>query len=140
MGAIQLHRACVDLRDEEIPAGVYTLRYAVQPETDDHAGSHDSRDFLLLLLPGDDTSPALISEHEQLHNLSMATRATAGQGEHPCFLPLSKPGGPDREVSVRRDDGDPDSWLLLINGKDETGKKIAMEMILPYLTKPGGQR
>src|SRR5688572_26818388 len=38
-----------DFRNQEIPAGVYTIRYAQQPEDGNHVGTSDTRDFLLLI-------------------------------------------------------------------------------------------
>ena len=38
-----------DFRGQEIPAGVYTIRYAQQPVDGNHVGTSDTLDFLLLL-------------------------------------------------------------------------------------------
>jgi hypothetical protein len=48
-GVLVLERPWRDYRDLEVPAGVYTLRYAVRPILKDHAGVSPYRDFLLLV-------------------------------------------------------------------------------------------
>ena len=49
VGAIRVEGAWRDYRDREVPAGVYTLRYARQPPLKEHAGVAPTRDFLLLV-------------------------------------------------------------------------------------------
>lgn len=127
VGAIRISRLCLNLRDEEIPPGIYTLRYVVQPEFQEHEGSHDVRDFLLLLAADNDQSKATIEDGDDLN----ARSADAVQAEHPSFLPLMEPIETDREPSVRPDPQDPEGWVLLLHGTDDSGKKVPMEIIIP---------
>jgi hypothetical protein len=87
----------------------------------------------LLLSPSVDKSPAPILKPEQMIALSAETIQTM----HPAFLPLLKPVNPERGEAVRRDDRDPNGWVLLLNGKDETNKKIPMEIIVLRATTGG---
>src|SRR5438067_1974690 len=47
LGAVRLHGPGSDFKGQKFPAGIYTLRYGVQPEDGDHQGTSESRDFLL---------------------------------------------------------------------------------------------
>jgi len=126
VGVIRISRPCFDLRDQELPAGVYTVRYAVQPDLEAHRDSHESRDFLLLLSASADKSPEPMVKQEQLVALS----ADAIQSPHPAFVPLLKPVNPDSDDPLRRDDRDPNGWILLLKGKAENGATIPMELIV----------
>jgi len=54
LGVVQFESAFVDFRKQEIPAGVYTLRLAVQPDTGDHTGTAPYQDFAVLTRVADD--------------------------------------------------------------------------------------
>ena len=49
LGVIRYSRSGSDFRDQDIEAGVYTLRYAHQPVDGAHVGTSPTRDFLMLL-------------------------------------------------------------------------------------------
>lgn len=126
IGVLKVSRPCVDFREQELPAGVYTLRYALQPDLDVHHESHESRDFLLLVPAAEDKSPDVFTDPEKLVELSAAITLTT----HPSIVPLVKPGEVDRDEPLRRDEKDADGWLLLLRGADAEGKKIPLELIL----------
>jgi hypothetical protein len=48
LGRIQFHDVWRDYRGQEVPAGIYTFRYAVQPILKDHAGTSRWRDFAII--------------------------------------------------------------------------------------------
>jgi len=133
VGAIRLAHTCYGLRDQEIPAGVYTLRYAVQPDIEAHKDSHESRDFLLLVAANSDKSPEPIADQDKL----IGESADSIGSMHPAFLPLLKAAKADTGQSIRSDPRDPDGWLLRMDGKDQTGKGLPMEVILLH-AKLGG--
>ncbi len=88
VGAIRLsNKETGDFRNLKCPAGVYTMRYELQPKDDLHEGSAKFREFLLLLSASDDTDPARIDDKESLSERS----ATAGGGFHPAMLYLTPP-------------------------------------------------
>ncbi|MBX3415892.1 MAG: hypothetical protein KF708_24640 [Pirellulales bacterium] len=126
IGVLKVARPCLDFREQELPAGVYTLRYALQPDLDVHHESHESRDFLLLLPAKEDKSPDPLSDPDKLIELSAAVTLTT----HPSIIPLVKPGEVEREEPLRRDEKDPDGWLLLLRGEDAQGTKIPLELIV----------
>lgn len=57
VGVVRFHAESADFKAQKFPAGVYTMRYAVQPEDGDHQGVTESRDFLLLCSAAADPSP-----------------------------------------------------------------------------------
>src|SRR5688572_26339551 len=64
-----------DFRDQEIPAGVYTIRYAQQPVDGNHVGTSDTRDFLVLLPAGEDQSVAPMAE---MAMIELSPKVTGG--------------------------------------------------------------
>ena len=58
VGAVKLDADTRDIRGRLMKAGVYTLRYAIQPKTDDHFGVSPFRNFLLLSPAAVDKDPA----------------------------------------------------------------------------------
>lgn len=93
LGAVRFPKPFVDYRKQQIPIGVYTLRFAVQLETGDHAGTAPHADFALLAPAADDTTPEPL-EGKALHKLS----AKVTGGDHPGVMLLfpnyEKPGEP----------------------------------------------
>jgi hypothetical protein len=49
LGVMRFPKTFVDYRKQEIPAGVYSLRIAVQPDIGDHKGTAPHQDFALLV-------------------------------------------------------------------------------------------
>lgn len=48
IGVVRFERAWTDFRQQEIEAGIYTLRIVVQPDTKDHEGTAPTRDVCVL--------------------------------------------------------------------------------------------
>jgi hypothetical protein len=69
MGALHVLTEITDYRKQKIPAGVYTLRIALQPVSDDHSGKSMYRDFCLLCPASEDKSPELLAD-KKLYQLS----------------------------------------------------------------------
>src|SRR5262245_14676801 len=90
LGAVNLPKAgaALDFRGQELPAGVYTLRYGLQPQDGNHVGTSDTRDFLVLLPPAEDKQPGLVAK-ESMFKLSREATGTT----HPGILSLlASPG------------------------------------------------
>src|SRR5439155_14901551 len=58
VGAVKIDRDIRDIRGKNVKAGVYTLRYGIQPANGDHLGVSPFREFLLLCPAGADTDAA----------------------------------------------------------------------------------
>jgi hypothetical protein len=91
VGVARYPRKAADFRDQEIPSGVYTLRYSQQPVDGAHVGTSPTRDFFALLPAEKDRDPAVL-DYKALTAASKETTGTA----HPGILSLQKAegGGP----------------------------------------------
>jgi hypothetical protein len=83
LGVIQFPKAFKDSRKQEIAAGVYTLRFALQPEIGDHAGTVPHPEFALLSPIEQDTTPETV----EVKDLLKLSRAATG-GDHPAVMLL----------------------------------------------------
>lgn len=83
VGVARFHGGGSDFKAQKFPTGVYTMRYAVQPEDGDHQGVTESRDFLLLCPVATDPS-ADAMEFKELNKLS----ARVNGKKHPAVLYL----------------------------------------------------
>lgn len=93
-GAVRLARPWADFKTQEAPAGVYTLRLAVQPESKDHEGTAPHRDFVLLVPAAADPKPDVLPL-----KVIVEKSGTATGGTHPVVMllyPNPKPAaGPE---------------------------------------------
>ena len=95
VGAVKLDADGRDIRGRVVKAGVYTLRYGIQPATDDHFGVSPFRNFLLLSPASADTDPAVRS-HDAVVELSASTLG----GKHPAPWSIDPPSSKDAPLSV----------------------------------------
>jgi hypothetical protein len=95
IGAAKLSADVRDIRGHVMKAGVYTLRYGIQPSNDDHIGVSPFRNFLLVSPAAVDTDPAA-RDHDGIIELS---RQTLG-GKHPAVWSIDPPAGKDAPLSV----------------------------------------
>lgn len=83
VGAVEFPKTFTDYRRQEIPAGVYTLRFAVQPDIGDHTGTAPHTEFCLMSHADKDKSAEPI-EVKALIELS----SEVNDGKHPAVLLL----------------------------------------------------
>ena len=95
VGAVKLDADGRDIRGRALKAGVYTLRYGIQPVTDDHFGVSPFRNFLLLSPAAVDTDPAT-RDHDATVELSAQTLG----GKHPAPWSIDPPAAKDAALSV----------------------------------------
>ena len=95
VGVLRFTRKGADFRGQEIPAGVYTLRYANQPVDGNHVGTFATRDFLVMLPASADQSAKPIAEMD-LFKLS----AQSAESNHPAIMPLVKSEGGRRRADA----------------------------------------
>lgn len=123
VGVLRFPRGGADFRGQEIPGGVYTLRYANQPVDGNHVGTFPTRDFLVMIPARVDKSTKAIADAE-LFKASMQS----GETTHPAIMPLVKPEG-DASTTLRQVDGQ-EWWTLRVPGKDGKGGAQALEVIV----------
>jgi len=96
IGVAKLDADVRDIRGHLMKAGVYTLRYGIQPATDDHFGVSPFRDFLLLSPAAIDKSPDALG-HDGTIDLSKQTLVNS---KHPAVWSIDPPAGKDAPLSV----------------------------------------
>jgi hypothetical protein len=127
VGAIRFPRKSSDFREQDVPAGVYVLRYAQQPVDGAHVGTSATRDFLAMLPVAKDRDPKTL-DYKDLTATSKETTGTA----HPGILSLQKAADGGEAPSVRQD---PDhEWTIVrVVGKSKKGseaKEMPIELVV----------
>lgn len=101
LGTVKFEKPFIDFRKQEIPAGVYTLRLAVQPDTGDHKDTAPHQDFALLVPAAADTSAEPVEVKEVV---KMSLKSTGG--DHPgVMLLFPHPGKDDKPELKDEKDG-----------------------------------
>jgi hypothetical protein len=126
IGVIRYAKKASDFRDQDVPAGVYILRYAQQPIDGAHVGTSPTRDFFALLPAAKDRDPRAL-DYKVLVDTSKAVSGAA----HPGILSLQAAdgGGPAaiREVSDKE-------WVILhFAGRVKHGsaaKDLPVELVI----------
>lgn len=84
LGAVSVPKARRDYRDDEIAAGVYTMRFALQPQDGNHLGSSEYLYFAVLTPAKLDARPDGINSYKALVKTSSRETST----DHPVILSL----------------------------------------------------
>ena len=84
VGVLRSDEPFQDYRGQSIPAGFYTLRYALMPNDGNHLGVAPSRDFLLLIPLTADPGPEKTLKFQDLVALSRQASGT----KHPAPMSL----------------------------------------------------
>lgn len=127
IGVVKFARKGNDFRDQDIGAGLYTLRYAQQPVDGNHVGTSPTKDFLLLTKIAKDTSPDAI-DFKKLAKQS----AEAAGSSHPALLPLQRVAGEAELPSIRHDEAH-DWWIIRFAGQGKAGgaaKPLVVELLV----------
>jgi hypothetical protein len=120
IGVVRYPRKGGDFRGREIPKGVYTMRYGLQPQDGNHVGTSDTRDFLLLLAAGDDTDP-LPLDKPRLFKLSAKTSGTT----HPAMLSLLAPPAEPGDLPAVIHHESRELWSLRFTNPSKAGDTTA---------------
>jgi hypothetical protein len=83
IGVIRFPQTFKDYRRQDVPPGVYTLRFILQPQNGDHAGSAPYQEFCLLCDIKKDTKPGTMEVKELIEQ----SAASLG-GSHPSMMLL----------------------------------------------------
>ena len=101
VGAIRFPEKFTDFRKQEIAAGVYTLRFMVQPDIGDHTGTAPHADFCLMCQAAKDKTPDDMEPKKVIEVSSLVN-----EGRHPAVLLLWPNNGKDMGVQiVKKDNG-----------------------------------
>ena len=116
VGAIEFPQAFTDFRRQEIPAGVYTLRFAVQPDIGDHTGTAPNPEFCLMC---DATKDRAAEPMEKKDLISLSSEIN--DGKHPAVLLLFPNYGKDAGPKLA-DKGD-SVWVVNTRRAVEAGSR-----------------
>jgi hypothetical protein len=89
-----------DYRDQAIAAGVYTLRYGLQPVNGDHLGVSTFRDYALVVPAAKDKSAADLAAKR----LEEQSAESAGTNHPAVLMLLAAPEGAQAAPSVAHDE------------------------------------
>lgn len=129
IGVIRYPSGGHDYRDQEIASGVFTLRYSLQPVDGNHVGTSPTRDFLLLLPAGEDTSAEPIDQQETAVKYSTDVSETS----HPALLALKPTQQPEGELPAMRHDQANDWWILQFVGTgkaDDKSEDVRVDLVV----------
>ena len=99
LGVVRVHGGAADFKNQKYPAGVFTLRYQVQPEDGDHQGTAESRDFLLL---GPAAADASVAELAYADAVKLSSKVNGKK--HPIVLWLVPPAEEGKGPRIVKDD------------------------------------
>jgi hypothetical protein len=99
VGAVRLTATFPDIRGNTMKAGVYTLRYGIQPADGNHVGVSPYREFLLLSPAAADKSVGALG-HDGTIAISRQTIGTT----HPASWSLDPPLSSEAPASISTDD------------------------------------
>ena len=128
IGVVRFARRSSDFRDQEIEAGVYTLRYGQQPVDGAHIGTSLTRDFLLLVSVKHDKAVAPL-DYKKLVESSSEVAAES----HPALLSLQRIRGEVATVPVIRNNAEKDWWSVRMQSKAKVGeelKNLTLELVV----------
>jgi hypothetical protein len=100
IGVIRFDRPFVDFRKQDVPAGVYSVRFAVQPDTGDHMGTAPHPEFVLLTPIDKDPMPDAIETKKLIEQ-----SATITEGDHPSVMLLFPNYAKEEEAKIVANDG-----------------------------------
>jgi len=130
LGAARLPTAgaALDFRGQELPAGVYTLRYGHQPQDGNHLGTSDVSDFGLACSSELDQDPAPVEGVKNLFKLSAKAAGTA----HPAIFQMPPPAKEPYKAANLKHNDDKDLWILQVNLNtlsDGKAKPLAAQIV-----------
>jgi hypothetical protein len=124
VAVIRFTQAAADFRGHRIPAGSYTLRYAIMPNDGNHLGAAPNRDFLLVIPAASDTDPGAAFKAEEL--VTMSARTTGMK--HPSPLSLVQTDSRLSTPTVSKDDQD--HWIFSATTKLNSGEELPFALVV----------
>ncbi len=129
LGVVAVPAAKRDYRDDELAAGAYTMRFALQPQDGNHSGSAEFPYFAVLVPAKLDTKPDGIKDYKELVKTSGKETST----DHPVVMSLwpassaegdapklSQPAAEHKSVRVKvpaKGESTPVSFEIVFEGK-----------------------
>ncbi|HLY12670.1 MAG TPA: hypothetical protein VKW04_25420 [Planctomycetota bacterium] len=104
VGVVRVHDGTTDFRAQRLGPGLYTMRYAIQPDDGDHQDMTEARDFLLLSAIADDLSPdtlelkALVRQSAKLNGKKHPGVLSLAAGQDGPLPRIRRRGAPEQVV------------------------------------------
>lgn len=128
VGTVALSASYPDIRAGTMKAGIYTLRYGIQPADGAHTGVSPYRDFLLLAPAASDNSVAALG-----HDGAVALAKQALGGGHPASWCLDPPIAAGEVGSTRVNEAGQTSVVFSVpvsrDGKDVGTLKFGLVLV-----------
>jgi len=115
-----------DFRGQEVPVGLYTLRYGQQPVDGNHVGTSALADFLLAIPAKSDVDPATPATPQDLFKLSAKTAGS----NHPAIYSLLPPKADDKAPALTHEN---DFWILRLMADGKSGDaavKVPLRLVI----------
>lgn len=128
VGAVRIPADFRDMRGRVIKAGVYTLRYGIQPQNGDHLGVSPFRDFLLLSPVAADQDPA-----PRGHDGTIELSKQSIGGSHPGVWSIDPPVAGAAPLSLHKTELGHDAVIMDVpvvrDGKPSGSLKFGLVLI-----------
>ena len=95
LGAVSVLKPRRDYRDDDLPAGVYTLRFALRPNDGNHLGTSEFNYFAVAVAAKNDPAPGGITAYKPLVKASAKSTAS----EHPMIISLRPPASEGNDTT-----------------------------------------
>ena len=125
LGVVRFNTKGSDFKGNEFPAGVYTMRYGVQPRDGDHLGVSETRDFVLLSPLKADTKLEPVP-HKELVNLSVQVSGI----KHPTVLYVVKTDGKEKPPRVYKDDSEKVILDVELPAEEKGGSAVRLGIVI----------
>lgn len=99
VGALRLGATWTDIRGYTVRPGVYTLRFALQPQNGDHMGISPNREFLLPAPAADDMALDPVG-----YDGAVALATKSSRRAHPASIGIDPPSSTARPLSAATND------------------------------------
>jgi hypothetical protein len=128
IGAVKIPADFRDVRGRVIKAGVYTLRYGMQPQNGDHLGVSPFREFLLLSPAAADQDPA-----PRGHDGTIEISKQSIGGSHPGVWSIDPPVASGAALSLHKTELGHDAAIMEVpvvrDGKPSGSLKFGLVLI-----------
>ena len=128
VGAVKIPGDFRDIRGRVIKAGVYTLRYGIQPQNGDHLGVSPYREFLLLSPAAADQDPA-----PRGHDGTIEISKQSIGGSHPGVWSVDPPVASGAALSLHKTELGHDAVIMEVpvvrDGKPSGSLKFGLVLI-----------
>jgi hypothetical protein len=127
LGAVSVPGPRRDYRDDELPAGTYTMRFALQPQDGNHSGSAEFPYFGVLVPAKLDTKPDAIKDYKELMKASSKETST----DHPIVVSLRPvTSAESAPVKLTAPAAEHKALRVKIPAKGPDTKEIAFEIVV----------